>query len=406
MRFSRHFGSSLLVLLLGWCPCLSQDSAVPPNSGIVTPTPNPYDAQFTMLRQKWPAASPAESAVLLHKIYELRDFVNNAASVMSFLQEAAVDARQDRLVRDEALHYVALMQVHSGQVSAAEGTIAKLGFVRDWLVAGPFPSGTGLDAVIVRPGHSPKSWRNAPLFGPNDALDLSNVFPASPGEVFAATSIFCEQSQIVAFRWTSNVAAALFVNGRQVSRADAGGLAFDQHVIGVGLQQGWNTVALKLHRGASASLGFALRITAPAGGSLGLKSSAQPLTNVAQRITVAPVQDLVSMAENAAAAEPRVPELLETLGALERLHGRVRALEHLDTAARMSPSAERWLEVASACGENACAFSALNNALGLEPQSREAALATADYYLKRGQLRKACDILTTAVAANPFDYVI
>jgi transglutaminase-like putative cysteine protease/Tfp pilus assembly protein PilF len=116
-------------------------------------------------------------------------------------------------------------------------------------------------------------------------------------------------------------------------------------------------------------------------------------------------QDLIEMARAAAESDHRNAAWLETLGQLERDHGRGPALEQLEAAAHSAPSAERWLAVAQACGEATCGFSAFNAALRAEPQNVAAHIALADYYFARGQKEKGRDLLRQAVRLQPQNFV-
>src|SRR5512142_1925873 len=109
---------------------------------------NPYDAELADLaRQLSRPATPPETAVLLARMYRLRDFVDDRAAVTRCLDRVASDSRQHPLVRDEALRYLALIDIHNNQLDAARHKITALGFVSEWSIAGPFAS-RGIDAII------------------------------------------------------------------------------------------------------------------------------------------------------------------------------------------------------------------------------------------------------------------
>src|SRR6266571_7686213 len=115
--------------------------------------------------------------------------------------------------------------------------------------------------------------------------------------------------------------------------------------------------------------------------------------------------ELLAMAERATKADPRNAEKLEALGLLERDSGLVSALEHLQAAARLQPSAEHWMAIAGACAEAACKFSALSGALKADPENSAANTTVALYYLGRSQLEKARDLLISALKVDPGNFV-
>ena len=125
------------------------------------------------------------------------------------------------------------------------------------------------------------------------------------------------------------------------------------------------------------------------------------------RMTAIPnlAQDLAKFAQDAVVKEPNSAGKLEALGLLERERGLATANEHLERAARLAPTAQRWIEVAQGCGDMSCTFSALTAALQAEPTNAEARTALADYYMARAQTAKARDLLREAVATANNDFV-
>jgi len=125
------------------------------------------------------------------------------------------------------------------------------------------------------------------------------------------------------------------------------------------------------------------------------------------RMTAIPelAQDPAKLAQNAVVKEPNSAGKLEALGLLERERGLATANEHLERAARLAPTAQRWMEVAQGCGDMSCTFSALTAALQAEPTNAEARTALADYYVARAQTAKARDLLREVVATANNDFV-
>jgi transglutaminase-like putative cysteine protease/predicted Zn-dependent protease len=240
-RLRTTSGLTILALLLGFSPCFSQNTTNASAKPILERlrAGNPYDAQLRKLQQEWQAQSGVERAVTLLRIYQLREYVNAPEASAGWITAVAKNTSEALVVRTQALHYVALMELHAGRVTAI-------------------------------PERAP---------------------------------------------------------------------------------------------------------------------------------------ELLALAQDAVAKDTNSAAKLEALGLVERERGMVTAGEHLERAARLSPTAQRWMEVAQGCIEMSCTFSALTAALQAEPTSAEAKTALADYYLARGQTAKARDLLREVVATTSNEFV-
>ena len=94
------------------------------------------------------------------------------------------------------------------------------------------------------------------------------------------------------------------------------------------------------------------------------------------------------------------------LAELEHLSGAPDAADHMLQAARLEPTAQRWLRAAQFVDEPLLKFSALRNGLALEPSNPRLNVELATYYVGREQLEKARDVLAAAADAAPDDFVI
>ena len=382
---------------------------------------NIFAKRLSALDSLWAHANAPQAAVLLARFYRLRDFVDAPNEIARRFEQVAGDVQQHPLVRDEALHYLALIDVHNKRLPAASAKLKALGLVREWAVAGPFSAPQGLDGD---PGleasaawSAEHQWRRLPV-GPMERIDLAKMYPYSrPSMLLAETSIYSEREQAVALRFTAESAVAVVLNGTQIfaEPVKKGGLGFDQHAVSAHLHFGWNTLLLKLARGADGPWRFSLRITALEGGGLPLPASPEmqsvtvprdnPAIEQAPPEAFAAPADLVDMAKAASAADPTSASALDTLGQIEREHACGSELEHLEAAAQRAPTAERWLAMAEACGDSTCVFRALNSALRSDPENEAARVALANYYSGRNQLQKARDLLRQAVRLEPGDFV-
>lgn len=97
---------------------------------------------------------------------------------------------------------------------------------------------------------------------------------------------------------------------------------------------------------------------------------------------------------------------LEILAQLEHLTGDGDAGDQMLQAARLAPTAQRWLRVAELSDEPLRKFAALQSGLALEPENPHIKLQLATYYIGRQQLEKARDLLNAAALAAPDDFVV
>lgn len=371
---------------------------------------NPYNQQAIKVEREFASADTLHAAALLPRIEALRELVDDPAAVSDFLAQAATDPARDPLLRDLALHYVAENLVHQGRLAEAGNTLRTLGTVRDWSLVGPFtaeraditqydPAASFTDSA----GHALR-WHAAPSFGAREYLDLGKLFPAA-SVVYAATSVYSDSARDIALRCGGDGTVSVRVNAQELpSDVSTSAYAFDQRSVGVHLQAGWNSVLVKLTR-TSAQWRFSLRITAPAGGGLQLvtsssRTSEPPLSAAAANV---PVSDLATEAVRASSADSA--ESLEVLGQIEGLFVRGSQMEHLQAAARLAPSAERFLAIAGACKNAGCNFQALNSALRLDGSNPQALTELGGYYAARGQSQKSRELLRQAVQVAPNDFV-
>jgi len=106
------------------------------------------------------------------------------------------------------------------------------------------------------------------------------------------------------------------------------------------------------------------------------------------------------------AAGPGSAASLEVLAELERLAAAPEAAGHMFQAAQLAPTAARWQRAAEFTDEPLRKFAALESGLAVEPENSRIKLQLAAYYVGRQQLEKARDLLNSAAAAAPDDFLI
>lgn len=356
----------------------------------------PYEKEFAKLRSEFQQASAARQASLLARAYRLREFLNEASSVCTWMVSVAGDGRLHPLVRDEATQYLAAIDAHTANLPAAEAKLASLGLVRQWSLR-PGAAGVGKE-----------TWTTMGAIGPQLWIDVSGAAP-SGGTVYAASAVYSDAERNVALRFSAKAAMSVSLNGSELysDNGAATGAAFDQHAVGAHLVPGWNSILVRLRSTDPTHLKFELRVSELQGGGVPLKAGARVEHTSPQSPSVMglPVSDLVEMASAELRGDSQSPDKLETLGMIEAEHGHASALDHLEAAALREPTSGRWLRVAEACLNQPCTFRALTAAHSVDPKNERAMLAMADYYIGRNQVEKARELLQSAIEIEPADFV-
>ncbi|MGE5324223.1 MAG: tetratricopeptide repeat protein, partial [Actinomycetota bacterium] len=103
---------------------------------------------------------------------------------------------------------------------------------------------------------------------------------------------------------------------------------------------------------------------------------------------------------------PQVAEPYQLLSELEHMAGSPNATEHIEKAAQLSPTVERWRLLASFTDDPFQKFAAIQSGLTLDPDDARLNLQLAEYYVGRNEPEKARDLLTRAAAAWPGNFVL
>jgi len=112
------------------------------------------------------------------------------------------------------------------------------------------------------------------------------------------------------------------------------------------------------------------------------------------------------LSEAASLVRPDDASSYQQLAELEFLAGSPDAATHMEHAAQLAPTAQRWQRLALLTDDPFRKFAALQSGLDLAPGDRELNLQLAAYYVGRNQLEKARDILTRTSSAVPDDFVV
>lgn len=259
---------------------------------------------------------------------------------------------------------LALAQIagRSGPRAAANAEWAKLGFVRQWRVIGPFdnvslsgfeklfPPEREIDFKKSYPGKDDLSlgWRRlAAVAADGDCMVAASLGGPGSNLFYGVSAVYSPRAQAVAICLDATGASKLFLNHRLIfsdgiyRRRQS--LVADPFRIAATLQPGWNTLLLKLADDEDSAAQFSLRVTAP-DGSDGLTLPVDP-----NHVTGAPV---VPAASAPAAPETAMAFLLRkaqgeesaaALGAyLRDAHDYAGSAEVLKTALAKAPACG-WL---------------------------------------------------------------
>ncbi len=352
---------------------------------------NPFDPQLQQSVDKLAAAnSSAAKVIILDRIEALREYVDDPARVTDALKTIANNRNETALVREEANWRLARIALHEGRLQDAVRIADTLGFVRDWVLT----AGSCDSQKITAHGISAKT-------GPLASLSIHRT-----GDVCLATAFYSSTSQNVAFRFGANDKASLRLNGNLLKSTDAAvDFAFDQRSVGAQLQAGWNTLTVEFS-GEVAVKQFGLRTTTLDGSGITFTSDSSRISRntVAATLKVVDATDLLSLAEKQS-GEKKSAEALDTGAALQQIRGLGADRVRLEAAAKLAPTADRWIAVATACVNTDCILNSLKQALQVDPQSSAAKQALANYYFSHGRLEPSRALWREVVAHDPNDFI-
>ncbi|HKT49419.1 MAG TPA: DUF3857 domain-containing protein [Candidatus Angelobacter sp.] len=112
------------------------------------------------------------------------------------------------------------------------------------------------------------------------------------------------------------------------------------------------------------------------------------------------------LSDAAARVRPNDAGSYQLLAELELMAGSPDAGAHMEQAAQLAPTAQRWELLASFTNDPFRKFAALESGLALAPNDSQLNLQLGAYYVGRNQLEKARDVLMLASSASPDDFVV
>lgn len=225
--------------------------------------------------------------------YTVHDFSDQ---IMALCERIISDSRNHLLIAT-ARWNLARILLRKGRVEEAVAENDRLGFIKDWLVIGPFdnegetgyrkkyPPEEEIDFSKVYEGKHGKSKWFVPAVRPKFGyVHLSALFRLREHVVaYALAHIHSPMEQEVAIRIASDGAFKIWLNGQCILKKDVYRRAdFDQNATGAVLQEGWNRLLVKICEKTGAWR-FSVRITKPDG---------SPVENLKYETDIGIVQNL------------------------------------------------------------------------------------------------------------------
>jgi len=198
---------------------------------------------------------------LLHQRAAWRDEETGPQRLNAFLQRLVKGKTAHPLVKDHARLLLARLALEAGDKKIAAQALAEAGVIPGYLVLGPFENAGGSMfsatlGVEDQPGlgrpHDGLSravrWRAVEDVGPSGMLALhDHLWPNDDALAAALVFVQAPQAMDVALRVAASDQLEVWVNGaRRLSSDTMHPAAWDQHVVAVHLEAGWNRVLFKV----------------------------------------------------------------------------------------------------------------------------------------------------------------
>lgn len=215
-----------------------------------------------------------ENAALIYYIHKL-EFSLDTVKKLIAKYEHIVGSSKDELIKAHAYYWLGYYYGVLGDAAKAEETYEKLGYVKDWLVIGPFdnkekvgfnavyPPETEVDLAKEYDGKSIKvRWRK--LIGTNlsQAVNFDSIFyPNSWVAGYALTYVLSDRDQDIAVRVGSDDSIKVWLNDELIIQNEKyQAFVPDQNETGAVLRKGWNKLLVKVCEGGG-YWEFGLRVT-------------------------------------------------------------------------------------------------------------------------------------------------
>ncbi len=375
--------------------------------------------------------SEASAIVSIYQAERLSNAQESQAPLEDALKKVIAARDTNPEVAAHAKSALVSLLLDQGRTEEAARVEESLGFIRRWMVIGPFddesksgfdaeyPPEKSLDFEATYPGKShPVQWRRMPRQTVNGLVPLDALLdPSEKVAGYALTFVKAAKDTPCVLRGGYNEAYKIWVDGDLVaSRKVYNGRAFDQYADACTLRRGWNVIMVKVCN-QDAGWNFRMRITDAAGRRLAGWSDSDDPAAVSGKMSAV-------LAENGKApASYRISDPQESLKRAADKDGGARALEdyglyltYLRILDRSDTSnADVLRKAAEKAGNNPAYWVALGDvekdhnksraafvkALDANSSDAEALASMGQYYLNRGMPFPAMDYLRKALKADP-----
>lgn len=368
--------------------------------------------------------------VELYRLRALQPFEDGTAPLEEGLRALLADRGTDPEVAAHGAVLLAEIYRDTGREAEADRLVEGLGFLRRWLLLGPFDddnksgfdaayppeSDLRLDATYAGKVHM-VTWQPLPVPAPEGVVPLDELLdPVEKACGYALAFVHVPADRPCVLRGGYNEAFKLWVDGELVGSARTyGGRALDQVSAPCTLRRGWNTVLVKVCNQES-GWNFTLRLTDAEGRALqGFECTSdarrvkEPIPAILAKDGAAPpgfaFRDPLRVLEERAASG--TAEALEDWGtALFRLRlfdrAETKHLEILRKAAEEAPGDPvAWLTLAEAEEDHNLRREALEKGLAASPRHPLLLAELGRYYLERNMPFPALEYLRRAREADP-----
>ena len=347
---------------------------------------------------------------------------------------SAPDTQEE--LRAHALNMMSFQMAQTGRWEDADGLAGKLGFVREWLVIGPFPDDSkagfdeeyppekGLDFKVACEGKGhPVSWRRLPEFRGREVVPMDGMLQPSVSVAGYAVSLIRVAADTPAvLRGGFNEAFKVWVDGELVaSKKEYSGRVFDKYSFPCTLRKGWNILMVKLCNQES-GWNFSLRLTDAEGKALQGWECSSDTSRLGDRVAEVLKKDgsagagasfydpealLAEAVEKGGAAED-LSDLAEYLFAKQTFdRGELKDVRAIEAALEKNPaSTYLWCLLGNAQEDHNLSRRAFEKALEVDPKCARALYLMSVYYSKRGMLLPSLDYINRAIGVEPDNPVL
>ncbi len=305
------------------------------------------------------------------------------------------------------------LYLETGRLDKVREIADQLGFIREWLVIGPFENQEklGFDEVYApeeeinlnktyKGMRGMVKWQKLSAVRNNGIVDLNSVFyPQEWTAGYALTYVYSPEDRIAAIRTGSDDSLKIWFNEDLVLNDETyKGYQAEQHVMGIKLRCGWNKILVKVCQGGGA-WEFGLRLTDPAGVLLtDLKYTLDPkLYTGLKQVSGQKGVEVVGIARQLLERLAKTPQDESSLYYLARNYKnedqREEAIRAYERLLKQNPAGARyWLEAGEVYflgGRPTQGLAAYQKAVEIDPDYCEARICLAKYYYEKKMHKKS-----------------